>query len=307
MASYPKVPIYLFYGNQTERITAARDEVLSARVPADMRDENLTEYYPSTSGDTLKFADLFDEIAGDMEMMSFFPDAAKCAVVTNPVEIFTSTGGRAAGRRGKKTSEEKGDRLLAWIEQVLPSTTNFIVVLAFEDEAGGREINVKSGTPLFQSIQKVGYTQGFSDQRAAFRIQDAIIGRDLDMLLGAIDDLWKAGKGDQFVYDNVAKALRFQMQANIGRERRLSGDADLRAKLMPEDPQRNLFKAHEFVQRKYARAAYRTLDLIKAYQKMVEVYRALRPRPGDLYVADARGLLQQTMVELLGSKPPTQK
>ncbi len=309
MATYPKVPIYLFYGNQTERITAARDQVLADRVPAEMRDENLTEYYPSASSDTLKLADLFDEIAGDMEMMSFFPDTAKCAVVTNPVEIFTSTGGRAAAaRRGKKAAAAGGaDRMLAWIEQVLPTTGNFIVVLAFEDEAGGREINVKSGTPLFQAIQKVGYTQGFSDTRAAFRIQDAIVARDLDMLLGAIDALWKAGKGDQFVYDNVVKALRFQMQANIGRERRLAGDADLRAKLMPEDPQRNLFKAHEFVQRKYGRAAYRTADLVRAYQKLVEVYRALRPRPGDLYVADARGLLQQTVVELMGSKPPTQR
>lgn len=307
MASYPKVPIYLFYGNQTERITAARDQVLADRVPAEMRDENLTEYYPSTNSDTLKFADLFDEIAGDMETMSFFPDTAKCAIVTNPVEIFTSTGGRAAGKRGKKGSAETGDRMLAWIEQTLPTTSNFIVVLAFEDEAGGREINVKAGTPLFQSIQKIGYTQGFSDTRAAFRIQDAIVARDLDMLLGAIDDLWKAGKGDQFVYDNVVKALRFQMQANIGRERRLAGDADLRARLMPDDAQRNLFKAHEFVHRKYARAMYRTADLIKAYQKLVEVYRALRPRPGDLYVADARGLLQQTMAELLASKPPAQR
>lgn len=306
MPNYPKVPIYLFYGNQTERITAARDQVLADRVPPEMRDENLTEYYPSSSGDTLKFAELFDEVAGDMEMMSFFPDAAKCAVVTNPVEIFTSTGGRAKSR-GKKGADEKGDRMLGWIEQVLPATSNFIIMLAFEDEASGREINVKSGTPLFQSIQKVGYTQGFSDTRAAFRIQDAIIARDLDLLLGAIDDLWKAGKGDQYVYDNIVKALRFQMQANIGRERRLGSDAELRAKLMPDDPQRNLFKAHEFVQRKYSRPAYRTAELIKAYRNLVDVYRALRPRPGDLYIADARGLLQQAMVELMGSKPPAQR
>ncbi|MCE5230710.1 hypothetical protein LLG95_14115 [bacterium] len=304
MANYPKVPIYLFYGNQTERITAARDQVLADRVPPEMRDENLTEYYPTSSGDTVKLADLFDEIAGDMEMMSFFPDVAKCAVVTNPVEIFSSTGGRPKGR-AKKGAEEKADRMLAWIAQVLPTTSNFMIVLAFEDESAGREVNAKSGTPLFQAIQKVGYTQGFSDVRAAYRIEDAIAARDLDRLLGAIDDLWKAGKGDMAVYNNVVRALRFHMEANIGRERRL--DADARTRLMPEDPQRNLFKAHDFIQKKYARAAYRTADLIKAYQKMVEVYRALRPRPGDLYVADARGLLVQAMAELMTSRAPAQR
>lgn len=303
MPSFPKVPIYLFYGNQTEKITAARDQVLADRVPPEMRDENLSEYYPTQSGDTLKLADLYDEIAGDLELMSFFPDVAKCAVVTNPVEIFSSTGGRGGRGRGKKT-EGAADRLVAWIEQVLPTTTNFMIILAFEDEASGREINPKSATALFQAVQKVGYLQGFSDQRAAYRIEDAIAGRDLDRLLTAVDDLWKAGKGDQGVYTAIVRALRFHMQANIGRERRLAGDAELRGKLMPDDPSRNLFKAHEFVQKKYARPAYRTADLIKAYDRMLGVYRALRPRPGDLYVPDARGLLQQAMTELMTSRPP---
>lgn len=306
MPAYPKVPVYLFYGNQTEKVTAARDLVLNDRVPSEMRDENLTEYYPSTSGDTVKFADLFDEIAGDLELMSFFPDAAKCAVVTNPVEIFSSTGGRGGARRGKKT-EDSGDRMINWIERVLPTTPNFMIVLAFEDEASGREVNPKAATPLFQAIQKVGYSQGFSDTRAIYRIEDAIAQRDLDGLLGAIDDLWKAGKGDQSVYSTLVRTIRFHMQANIGRERKLSANAELRARLFPDDPGRNLFKAHDFVQRKYNRPVYRTADLIKAYDRLLEVYRALRPRPGDLYVPDARGLLQQAMAELLTSRPPAQR
>ncbi len=302
MATSSAPSLYLFYGNQVEKITAARDKVLAERVPAELRNENITEFYPSTAGDTVKLGELFDQIAGDLETLSFIPEAAKCAVITNPVEAYSSSGGRGGGRKPKKAGG--GDRMLQWLERRLPETGNLILILAFEDESGGREINIKAPSPLFALAQKIGMVRGFTDVRASFRIEDAIAQRNLDQFLMAVADLWKAGKGDSSVYAAVVRALRFHLQANIARERRLESEPAAAERLLPPDPQRNLLKAHEMVRRKYRQPTYRTAELITAYERVLDVYRALRPRPGDDYVADARGLLERAMVELMGSRPP---
>ena len=74
----------------------------------------------------------------------------------------------------------------------------------------------------------------------------------------------------------------------------------------PSDAQRNLFKSSPYVSRKYlgGRGAYRTIDLLNAYQGLLDVYRAMRPRPTDFYVPDARGLLEETLVRLTTSPTP---
>lgn len=298
MADYPKVPLYLFYGTQAEAILTARDAVLDRVVPRDFRNENLTEHYPTSNTDTVKLSVLLDEIAGDFAMISFIADAAKCVIVTNPVEIY---GGE---RAGKKT--EKGEaNLVRWLENELPQTGHTLMLLAFEDESSGREVDQKSA--LYQAVQKIGFLRGFSDTKAFFRIEDAIVRRQPAACIQALRDLWKPGRagGDMKVYGAVVRALRYLMQANIARERKLDGNPAALATLFPGDAQRNLFKAHQNVQKKYnGPPLYRTLALIKAYKGALDVYRALRPRPGDQYVPDAQGLMEQVLLELLSSPRP---
>jgi len=77
----------------------------------------------------------------------------------------------------------------------------------------------------------------------------------------------------------------------------------------PDERRRHLDKlkkdGHPNIQRKYMGApAYRTTDLLAAYRGLLDVYRALRPRPGDVYVADALGLLKQTLARLMTSPTP---
>jgi hypothetical protein len=307
------MPVYLFYGNQADPILKARDAVLGMLMAPETRDENLTEYISSGATPTVKMGELLDEIAGDLATVSFFPDAPKCVVVTNPAELMS--GGAASGG-GRKTAAKKAsakaanapkkkpeERLAEWIERELPQTGQHLLLLAFEDEAAGREVNEKS--ELYRVILKTGYAQRFSDLKAFFRIENGLVGRDLNGCLAAIGDLWKAGKGDGTVYSALVRSMRFLMQANIARERRILNDADAQARLFPADRQRNLFQAAPNVQRKYLVAPiYRTADLLAAYRELLDVYRALRPRPGDVYVADALGLLKQTLARLMASPPP---
>jgi hypothetical protein len=305
------MPVYLFYGNQADPILKARDAVLGMLMAPETREENLTEYISSGATPTVKMGELLDEIAGDLATVSFFPDAPKCVVVTNPVELM----GGGAGGAGRKPSAKKAsakaaapkkkpeERLAEWIERELPQTGGHLIILAFEDESAGREINEKS--ELYRVILKTGYAQRFSDVKAFFRIENGMVGRDLNGCLAAIGDLWKAGKGDGAVYGALVRSMRFLMQANIARERRILNDAEAQARLFPADRQRNLFQAAPNVQRKYLAAPiYRTTDLLAAYRDLLDVYRALRPRPGDIYVADALGLLKQTLARLMGSAPP---
>ncbi|MBI1783842.1 hypothetical protein HYR69_01740 [Candidatus Sumerlaeota bacterium] len=68
----------------------------------------------------------------------------------------------------------------------------------------------------------------------------------------------------------------------------------------------NILKAHSFVQSKYISyaASYRTADLLKAYERLLDVARALRPAPGTEYVADAALLLEEILMELFASPRP---
>ena len=298
MVDYPKVPLYLFFGNQADAVLSARDSVLNAVLPSECRNENLTEYYPTSHGDTLKLVSYLDEIAGDFAMVSFIPDASKCVIVTNPVEIYS--GARPGGKKGESKGEE---HLIKWLERELPQTGHTLILLAFEDESAQREVDQKSA--LFQVVQKVGYLRGFSDTKAFFRIEDAITRRQASACIQAVRDLWKPGKGDSAVYNSLVRCLRFLLQANIARERQWMRDPAAQAAFFPPDAQRNLFKAHPKVQGKYTSyPVYRTADLMKAYQGLLNVYRALRPRPGDDYVPDALGLLEQTILELMNSPKP---
>lgn len=310
MGAYPTVPIYLFYGNQADAVLKARDAVLDAVLPPAERNENLTEYYPTAAGDKVTLAALIDEIAGDMATVSFIPGACKCAVVTNPAELFGGGGGGAKKPKGKTKGKAKADgatkarqRMIYWIENELPQTHDHLILLAFEDESSMREVNQKS--PLYQSIQKVGYLRGFRDTKAFFRIEDAILARRPGECVAALRNLWKPGKGDSSVYGCVVRCLRYILQANIARERGAMRDAERQAEFFPTDPRRNLFKASPNVRRKYtSRAIYRTVDVLEAYDRLLDVYRALRPRPGDVYVPDARGLLEQTLLKLLTAPRP---
>lgn len=303
MADYPRVPLYLFYGTQTEAILAARDEIVNRVVPPDFRNENLTEFYPSSHGDTVKLMTLLDEIAGDMAMVSFIADAPKCVTVTNPVEIYGAGGERGGGGKKSEKAEKAEGNLTRWLEKELPQTGHTLILLAFEDEASQREVDQKCA--LYQAVQKIGFLRGFSDTRAFFRIEDAIVRRQAAACIEAVRDLWKAGKGDMRVYSSVVRALRYLLQANIVRDKKWEQNGAAIATFFPPDPQRNLFKAHSNVQKKYTgQHNYRTKDLMKAYQGALDVYRALRPRPGDQYVPDAQGLLEQTLLELLTSPRP---
>ncbi len=299
MAHYPQVPLYLIYGNQADAMLKMRDALLEMRLPADMRNENLTEYYPSGNTDKISLASQWDEIAGDLATMSFIPGACKCVIVTNPAEIYGTAGKPPKAAAGKATKNEAA--LLNWLVKDLPHMEHFLILLAFEDESAQKEVNERS--PLYQAVQKVGFLRKFSDTKAIFRIEDAILERKMTNLMDAIRDLWKPGKGDSSVYNACVKTVRFLMESNIARERKIGQDPAQQALLFPAEAQRNLFKAHERTREKYLRMQnyYRTADLLKAYEGLLEVYRALRPRPGDVYVADAQVLLERTMIRLLTS------
>jgi hypothetical protein len=165
---------------------------------------------------------------------------------------------------------------------------------------------VNKNSAIYKIVQKIGYLQGFNTTPAFFRIEDALIGRQANLLLKSVRDLWKPGKGDSDVYRAALRCLRYLLQANIAREKGAVRDASAQALYFPGDAQRNLFKASPYTSKKYLgpMATYRTIDLLNAYQGLLDVYRAMRPRPDDLFVPDARGLLEETLVKLMTSPMP---
>jgi len=314
--SIPRRPLYLFYGTHSEALQKSRDAVLDLVLPGEGRNENLTEYYPSSLQGKVSLSDLYDEIAGDLATLSLIPDAPKCVVVTNAAELFGAGEGRGSrggasgesfegaegatgGKKGK--AAQRTAALLHWLEHELPGTGHTMLLLAYEDEAAQLEVNEKSA--LFQLALLMGHAQKFRvGEKAFFRIEAALLRRDVGGCLMAIRELWESPKGQTPVYNSVIRCLRYLMQANIARERKATQDAVAQATYFPAAQQFNLFKAHPMVMKKYvATPIYRTLDLIAAYEGMLDVYRAMRPRPDDLYVPDQLGLLEQTLVKLMTS------
>ena len=305
MARFASYPVYLFYGNRADEILKARDAVLDALIPAAERAENLTDIYAASAQSPVRLAKVIPDLAGDFATLSFIPDATKVAVITDPVELFEGDNpGRGRAKAPAKTAKSaKADSLedaMEWIARDLPATPHHLIVLAFEDEAAGREVSEQSA--VFAQFAKLGLTQRFRNTKAFFRIEDALVGRNLDALISSIRELWK---NDQAVYNAVQRCMRLMIQANIARDRRAINDPVMQATLFPGDPRGNLLKSAPNIQRKYLGApVYRTDALITAYSQLLEVYRAMRPRPDALYVPDSRGLLERTLIRLLTSEPP---
>lgn len=318
---FPEVPVYLFYGNQVDAVLRARDQVVDAFLPAELRDENLTEYRAAGNRFGIDLIKTLPQIAGDLDTLSLIAESAKIAVVINPAELFAGAGrARRPARKKKaprrtatkskakpKDENAESDReaaALRWMTEVLPGTGNRLVLIAHEDESEGREVSDRSS--LFQTIARIGHTQAFRDSKAFFRIEDALMRRDAPGLMRAIDDLWKPGKGDQAVYGGVVRCMRFMLQANIIRERDLAEDSERAVLLLPARAQFNILRGSDWVRRKYLSRppAYRTTALLEAYREMLSVYRALRPTLEDLHVAEARPLLERTLLQLIASPPP---
>lgn len=294
----PDVSLYLFYGTKTEAILKARDEVVERRVAKEARDENLTERFPSGSQHSLELAPMMDEIAGDLSTMSFIPDATKCYVIMNPAELLV-------GKSKAKKPPEGEAFMMQWLEEELPKSEHLIILLLFEDEADGRMIDERNGTPLFKLVQKIGWSRRFRDDKAFFKIEETLIARNTSGFFTAVRSLWKAGKGDQQVYNSLIRTLRYLLQANIVHGRRRRGEDATLDGLLPNDARSNIVKVSPFVQKKYLdHQIYRTIDLLEAYDGMLEVYRAMRPRPNMLYVPDPLVVLEKTMLKLLSAPHP---
>lgn len=315
----PRAPVYLFYGNQVDNILSARDQLLNDLLDPETRNESLTEYMPEGNTFGVELMKLLPEIAGDLDTHSFLADSRKVAVVMNPKELYgsASSRGRAPKKGGTRKkaapkpaaedddAEDAGPSdALRWIAEVLPKTGNHLVLLAFEDESEGREVNDK--LPLFQLIAKLGPTRGFRDKKSFFQLEDSLLARDANRCLHAVRELWGSGKGDNAVYGGIVRTMRFMLQTNIAAERRIGGDPAKLEVFFPARSQFNLFKASDWTRKKYrpGQIPYRTASLLIAYERMLGVYRAMRPSREELYVPDALALLEQVLMELFASPAP---
>ncbi len=310
-SSLKKVPIYFFYGDQVDEILRLRDQAIDLLLGRENRDGNLTEFMPPANRKTTSLAEILPELAADMATMSFIAEAAKVAVVTNPAELFASEydAARRAAKPKKATGKKKstaGDSAapaeapyVEWFQKLLPETGNHVILLAFEDEGESRQVN--QAHPLLQVIGRIGHMQRFgSSGKQIFAIEDAILRRDFQTCLSTIRELW-TDKMKMRVLTSIVRCMRFMLQATISRERKLSSNPELAAICLPSS-NLSLYQSKDFIIRKYEGATgYRTMDLLKTYERLLEVHEALRPRPDDVFVPDALELLERILMELFMS------
>lgn len=299
-----EAPVYLFVGNDVPALMRARDEVVALFLNEETRNENLTEHVSGGRDYGVYMEAVIPEIASEFSTLSMLAESDRVAVIYNPMELFGGAekkpggGGKRGKGAAKAKSGEGGGGYLGWIERDLPETQGHIVLIAIEDEADGREVSDRH--PLFQLCARMGETRRFSDNKAFFRIEDALLRGDAPACLAAVRDLWKPGKGDMSVYNSLVRSLRYMLQAQVmnlnGRGPRLAESG-----LFPESPQAALPRAHTVVQGKYKNAPrrYEIADLLACYERLMGVYQALRPAPGDVHVPDALGLTERALAELM--------
>lgn len=332
-SGFPRVHAYLFFGDQVEKLLGARDQVLSMFLEdEEQRLAGLTEIVPSGNSKAVSLEKELPSIVADLSTRSFIAESTKVVVIHTPAEIYgaarkpkarakaapvASASPASSKKRSKgqddappRTAEDEEDEVLAdmlhWFEKGLLETGNVVVLLGFEDQSDSREVNDRH--PLVELIARIGYSQMFRDKKLFFDIEDAILRRDLPGWLRSSRDLWRPNKSDTTVYGATLRALRFLLQAAIlhaETERGRRPTPEQLEAMFPASPQTNLFKAAQFIRDKYGRAksAYRTQDLLEAFDALLEVHRALRPAPGDS-VPDAQPMLERIVVRLMSSPPP---
>jgi DNA polymerase III delta subunit len=282
--------VYLIHGQETQAIQQVRDRVLDGLIPADMRDQNLTEYI-AESNKALKLQDIGWDIVSELSTLSFFPDSRRVIIIVDLKDLCGSPGtGRSASKqktgkgKGKKI-EDVASKFANFLETSLLQTPNAIVFINYERDM---DTTVSRTSRLYKTIQKIGFVQECKGENKTFALEDALRDRDAAKAIHLFREISGKRGGVNPVFSSLFRVTHLLLQAcTVDAKRRAGATDESLKKLFPADKS-GIFGQHEFVQKKVMGAArrFRVADLAEALKELLAINRLVIPVSTDVYVRD---------------------
>lgn len=292
--------VYLIHGPDEVAVQTERLRLIDRLLPAEQRDENLTEFTPPGNRPLL-LSRLLPDLLSELGTVSFFPGARRVAVVQNLSDFWSTPkeSASAPARKGAAKPLGSSERLIKYFEDDFESTDNAVIFTVNEDP--DKRVSVDGRKKIVQWIKAHGKLISFDKQRpAAWILGDAILDRNLNQALALFRLAYRKKSTDQAlaVLSSIERQVRFLLQAKVaGSAMGHHPETFIAEELLPSDAKSNLMKAHPFVRKKTMAAArlFKVGELTQAVEDLYTIRRHLFPVAGDVYVPDA-GLLMENLI-----------
>ena len=306
----PRQQVYLIHGNDAEKVSAARYDLLRKLLPrGEENGESVDIRSPSSQPLTLEKA--ASQIAEEVGAVSLIPDARKVIWVWDLADFKAAGGGAkkpAAKKAAKSTRRASAkpdpqailDGLEATLREVLPTTNNAVVFLCNEDDEKGRRLSKTA--PLYELVRRLGAVQEFSEKRIDWAFEEAMLAGNATAATKLLGEWMERGGNSSFrLVTTLNGVLQLLLQARLEAEAQARGDAS--RTLFPADMRPGLGSVPEFKASKARRLAQQipSSRLRAALARLNQVQKSFFPTGDELVVHDAVEIAEALIVDLLAS------
>lgn len=296
---------YFLHGDDEAAIERAKDQVVSAHLSREEREENYFEIIPTGNPPQLK--KVLDDVLSELSMVSFLPDITRVVTMYTVNDFFDGKSGKAKRGKGKKKAEaddspkkSSSDHMAAFLAAELPSLPAVLIVIVLEDYEKFKRVSTSN--PVVQFAQNQSAVYGFKEDSPQFAFFDALFLRQTTRSLEIWREWQRRAPGSPRPYMLLASQLRLLIQAKTASapvlQQRGVKKSEYGTDFMPHEMDKNLFALKpEFRRDKLTRAAgaFTFGELLGSYEKLLQLQKYAIPVSTDLYVPD-RELMAETWI-----------
>jgi hypothetical protein len=300
-----KSKFFFLHGDDEAAIERAKDQIISAHLSREEREENYFEIIPT--GNPPQLRKVLDDVLAELSTVSFLPDVTRIVTMYTVSDFFDGKSASARRGRGKKKAEADepskktySDHLAAFLQAELPSLPAVLIIIALEDYEKFKRVSTTN--PVVQFAQSRSAAYCFKEESPQFLFFDALFARQTTRALELWREWHRRAPGSPRPAMMLASQLRHLIQAKTAtspvlKQRGLTR-AEYSSKFMPHENDKNMFALRpDFRQEKLLRAsaAFSFTELLDAYEKLMDIQKFAIPTASDLYVPD-RELLAETWI-----------
>lgn len=301
-----KRKLYLLHGDDEAAIERGKDQIVSAHLSREEREENYFEIVPSGSPPQLR--KVMDDVLSELTTVSFLPDITRVVTLYTVNDFFD--GKSAGGRRGRakknaapeKPTKTPSEHFARFLEAELPNLPAVLIIIVIEDYEKFKRVSTANPVVKFAQGQSAVYV--FKEDSPQFSFFDALFARQTTQALEIWREWQRRVPGSPRPYMLLASQLRLLIQAKTASspvlQQRGVTKSEFASDFMPHEMDKNLFALKpDFRREKLTRAAsmFTFAELLDGYEKLQYLQKFAIPSPTDLYVPDRELMAEAWIIE----------
>ncbi len=291
-------PVYLLYGKDMVKIYESKDRIVPKLIPESVRDQNLKEFYTSSTR-PLSLSSIINDIIDELLTIPFMFESKKVVVVYDPIELKKPK--RKNKSKVKVKTEKDSKHIVRFCNLIDNLTSSTIMIIIFsEDDAKQKEINESS--KIFKKIDEKGLIIQLGVSNLLFDFVDFLLQRKCSNSIQTFRELVSSGQDPNMFLGFLISSIRLLYQTKIllfdkkdtNLQKYLS-EADS----LPANGKQNILKQSEYRMKKFIGFSnnFTMKELDEYYEKLFELDMKLNPTQLDIYAPDPLIGFEQFIVD----------